>query len=44
MQPPIAILSNAQAALRFLNHPPADLDEVRAILADIVADDQRAAS
>ena len=42
MQPLTAILSNAQAALRFLNHPPADLHEVRAILADIVADDQRA--
>jgi PAS domain S-box-containing protein len=41
-QPLTAILSNAQAALRFLNPPSSDLDEVRAILADIVADDQRA--
>ncbi len=41
-QPLTAILSNAQAALRFLNRPSSDLDEVRAILADIVADDQRA--
>jgi PAS domain S-box-containing protein len=41
-QPLTAILSNAQAALRFLKHPVSDLDEVRAILADIVADDHRA--
>jgi signal transduction histidine kinase len=41
-QPLTAILSNAQAALRFLNPPAPDLDEVRAILADIVADDRRA--
>jgi PAS domain S-box-containing protein len=41
-QPLTAILSNAQAALRFLNPPLSDLEEVRAILADIVADDRRA--
>jgi signal transduction histidine kinase len=41
-QPLTAILSNAQAALRFLNQPSSDLDEMRAILVDIVADDQRA--
>jgi PAS domain S-box-containing protein len=41
-QPLTAILSNAQAALRFLNSPLPDLDEVRAILADIVVDDRRA--
>jgi PAS domain S-box-containing protein len=41
-QPLTAILSNAQAALRFLSSPSSDLDEVRAILADIVADDRRA--
>ena len=41
-QPLTAILSNAQAAQRFLARDPADLDEVRAILADIVAEDKRA--
>jgi PAS domain S-box-containing protein len=41
-QPLTAILSNAQAALRFLTAPSPDLDEVRAILADVVEDDQRA--
>ncbi len=41
-QPLTAILSNAQAALRFLRKDPADLDEVRDILQDIVSDDQRA--
>jgi PAS domain S-box-containing protein len=41
-QPLTAILSNAQAALRFLAAPSLDLDEVRAILADVVEDDQRA--
>jgi PAS domain S-box-containing protein len=41
-QPLTAILSNAQAALRFLTDPSSELDEVRAILADIVADDRRA--
>jgi PAS domain S-box-containing protein len=41
-QPLTAILSNAQAALRFLAVASVDLGEVRAILVDIVADDQRA--
>ena len=41
-QPLTAILSNAQAALRFLKANPADLDEVREILSDIVANDRRA--
>jgi PAS domain S-box-containing protein len=41
-QPLTAILSNAQAALRFLTDPAVHLDEVHAILTDIVADDQRA--
>ena len=41
-QPLAAILSNAQAALRFLAGDPADLDEVRNILKDIVEDDARA--
>jgi PAS domain S-box-containing protein len=41
-QPLTAILSNAQAAQRFLATNPVDLEEVRAILADIVYDDNRA--
>jgi len=41
-QPLAAILSNAQAAQRFLARDPPDLDEVRASLDDIVADDKRA--
>ena len=41
-QPLTAILSNAQAAQRFLVRDDADLDELRAILADIVAEDKRA--
>lgn len=41
-QPLTAILSNAQAAQRFLRRASPDLDEVDAILADIVAEDQRA--
>lgn len=41
-QPLTAILSNAQAALRFINRDSPDLDEVRDILNDIVADDRRA--
>lgn len=41
-QPLTAILSNAQAALRFLASDRADLDEIREILNDIVADDRRA--
>jgi two-component system sensor kinase FixL len=42
-QPLTGILSNAQAAQRFLSLNPADLDEVREILKDIVDDDNRAA-
>lgn len=41
-QPLMAILSNAQAAQRFLAQDPVDLDELRQILKDIVADDRRA--
>lgn len=41
-QPLTAILSNAQAAQRFLSHDNADILEVREILADIVEDDRRA--
>ena len=40
--PLTAILSNAQAAQRFLARDDADLDEVREILNDIVTQDQRA--
>ncbi len=42
-QPLAAILSNAQASLRFLRNEPAEIDEVRAGLQDIVTEDQRAA-
>lgn len=41
-QPLTAILSNAQAALRFISSKPADLEEVREILQDIVKDNSRA--
>jgi signal transduction histidine kinase len=41
-QPLAAILSNAQAGLRFLQSGKIDLDEFREILQDIVQDDQRA--
>jgi two-component system sensor kinase FixL len=41
-QPLTAILSNAQAALRFIAGDSVDLDEIRDILDDIVADDRRA--
>jgi len=41
-EPLTAILSNAQAAQRFLAQQKPDLDEIREILADIVADDNRA--
>jgi len=40
--PLTAILSNAQAAQRFLAHDKADLNEVRDILRDIVDEDKRA--
>jgi two-component system, LuxR family, sensor kinase FixL len=41
-QPLAAILSNAQAAQRFLNREVPQLDKVREILADIVKSDRRA--
>jgi C4-dicarboxylate-specific signal transduction histidine kinase len=41
-QPLAAILSNAQAARRFLAQPGADLGEIREILDDIVDEDKRA--
>ncbi|MFY0570202.1 sensor histidine kinase [Archangium lansingense] len=41
-QPLAAILSNAQAARRLLNATPAELDEVREALEDIISDDKRA--
>ena len=41
-QPLAAILTNAQAAKRFLSAPSPDLDELREILHDIVDDDARA--
>jgi len=41
-QPLGAILRNAEAAELFLQHDPPDLDELRAILADIRKDDRRA--
>ena len=41
-QPLSGILTNAQAAQRFLARPSPDLREVRAILSDIVDDDKRA--
>ena len=41
-QPLTAILSNAQAALRFIAGDSPDLAEIRDILGDIVADDRRA--
>ncbi len=43
-QPLTAILSNAQAAQRLLAVDVIDLEEVREILSDIVADDKRAAA
>jgi C4-dicarboxylate-specific signal transduction histidine kinase len=42
-QPLTAILSNAQAAQRFLASDQPDLQELRDILRDIVTDDKRAA-
>jgi PAS domain S-box-containing protein len=41
-QPLTAILSNAQAAQRFLAAKPADLEEIKDILKDIVEDNSRA--
>jgi two-component system sensor kinase FixL len=41
-QPLAAILSNAQAALRFLKSDKPDLNEFREIMRDIISDNQRA--
>jgi PAS domain S-box-containing protein len=41
-QPLTAILSNAQAARRFLEHDAVDIEEVKEILDDIIGDDRRA--
>jgi C4-dicarboxylate-specific signal transduction histidine kinase len=41
-QPLTAILTDSQAALRFLGQEPADLGEIRQILNDIAASDRRA--
>ncbi len=41
-QPLTAILSNAQAAMRFLSRTEPDISEVRQILDDIIRDDRRA--
>jgi signal transduction histidine kinase len=43
-QPLAAILANAEAGERLMSQTPPDLAEVRAILGDIVSDDQRAAA
>jgi PAS domain S-box-containing protein len=42
-QPLAAVLSNAQAGLRFLDHEPPPLEEVRDCLVHIVENDKRAA-
>jgi len=41
-QPLTAILSNAQAALRFLSNDPYNVSEIRAILGEIAEEDKRA--
>ena len=41
-QPLAAILSNAQAALRFMTNDPQNLEEVKEALHDIISDDKRA--
>jgi len=41
-QPLMAIMSNAQAAQRFLARKNPDLDEIKEILSDIIKDDKRA--
>ena len=41
-QPLAAILSNAEAARRYLERDPVDLQQLREIVDDIIADDQRA--
>jgi two-component system sensor kinase FixL len=42
-QPLAGILTNAQAARRFLDMAPLDVEELRDIIADIIDDDRRAA-
>ncbi len=42
VQPLAAILSNAQAAVRFASRPEPDLQEIQGALSDIAEDDQRA--
>jgi C4-dicarboxylate-specific signal transduction histidine kinase len=41
-QPLTGVLTNAQAAMRYLAHDPPNVDEVRDILNDIIEDDRRA--
>ena len=41
-QPLSAIMSNAQAAKRYLNAPTPDMEEVKEIINDIVKEDTRA--
>jgi signal transduction histidine kinase len=41
-QPLTGVLTNAQAAMRYLSHDPPNLDEVTDILRDIIEDDRRA--
>jgi len=41
-QPLAAILSNAQAARRFMAHDPPDMEELHEIIEDIIRDDKRA--
>jgi signal transduction histidine kinase len=43
-QPLTAILANAQAGAQLASRSPPDLAEIRAILSDIIEDDQRAAT
>jgi signal transduction histidine kinase len=43
-QPLTAILANAQAGAQLASKSPPDLEEIRAILSDIIEDDQRAAA
>jgi C4-dicarboxylate-specific signal transduction histidine kinase len=43
-QPLTAILSNAQALQRLIEHKNADMQEIRAVIADIIQDDSRAAA
>ena len=41
-QPLAAIMNNAQAGRRFLNSPVVDLEEMRELISDIIADNERA--